>query len=286
MKRPAILCAVAAVVALFACGSSNNANGSFPFSGPSCPPSSELTNCFGCYEQNCNGSCLTSACGDFFSCICACNPSDQSCLQGCFPKAETPECSQCAAKIDQASCQQACGSQCGGSVSSSGGIGSSSSGGSGGSGSGGQGCTTSNGPCPISFCSTQVNGTCSSAYYEVGTQIFPCASCSDTQVCLQEATNSCLDAGPVADSGPVADVGPGPDVGLPDVVFDAPAGATCTAHACGTMGQSFEYCELDDGEGGACTQAWYQLGTQVFACTSCSAAGCQAAEQAALMACP
>jgi len=277
MKRPAIWCAVAAVVALFACGSNNNANGTFPFSGPSCPPSSELTNCFGCYEQNCNASCLTSACADFFSCICACNPGDESCLQGCFPKAETPACSQCAANVDQASCQQACGSQCGGTVTSSGG-GSSSSGGS----SGGQGCTTSNGPCPISFCSTDVNGTCSSAYYEVGSQIFPCASCSDTQVCLQEATNACVDAGPVADTG-LPDVGPG-DVGLPDSpVFDA-SGATCTSHACGTMGQSFQYCEIDEGEGGACSQAWYVVGAQVFDCTSCT--DCQSAEQAALMACP
>jgi hypothetical protein len=52
------------------------------------------------------------------------------------------------------------------------------------------------------------------------------------------------------------------------------------------MGQSFEYCEIDNGEGGACTQAWYQVGAQVFDCTSCSALGCQSAEQAALAACP
>jgi hypothetical protein len=284
MKRPAIWCATAAVVALFACSNNNNANGSFPFSGPSCPPSSELTNCFGCYEQNCNGSCLTTACADLFSCACACNPGDESCLQGCLTKGETPACSQCAANIDTPSCQQACGSQCGGSVSSSGGFGSSSGASSGSSGSGGQGCTTSNGACPITFCSTEANGTCSSAYYQVGNQIFPCASCSDTQVCLQEASDACVDGGPVADTGPGFDVGPA-DVGpVPDSpAFDAP-GATCTSHACGTMGQSFEYCEVDEGEGGACSQAWYQVGGQVFACASCL--DCQAAEQAALMACP
>jgi len=276
MKRPAILCAVAAVVALFACGSNNNANGSFPFSGPSC--TSIPTGCWDCVEQNCNGGCITSACADYFNCFCACAEGDQNCYAGCEQKVMTPACEQCAAGVSTQSCQQSCSSQC--SVGGSSGIGSGGSSGSSGS-SGGQGCTTSNGACPITFCSTDVNGTCSSAYYEVGSQIFPCASCSDTQVCLQEATDACLDAGPVADIGP-ADVGPVLDA----PVFDAPPGATCTSHTCGTMGNSFEYCEIDDGEGGACTQAWYQVGTQVFACTSCSATGCQSAEQAALMACP
>jgi hypothetical protein len=285
MKRPAILCAVAAVVALIACGSSNNANGSFPFTGPSCPPSSQLTNCFGCYEQNCNASCLTSACADFFSCICACNPNDATCFQGCVPKAETQACSQCAAGVNQSSCQQACGSQCGsvssGGSGSSGGFGSSSSGGSG----GGQVCSTNNGACPITYCETQTNGGCTS-YYEVGGQMFSCASCSDTQACLQAANDACLDGGPVADIGPGPDVGPFPDVVVADVPVVDGASPTCNSVKCGTMGQLLTYCELDDGEGGACTQAWYQVGSQVFDCTSCSASGCQAAEQAASMACP
>jgi hypothetical protein len=269
------------VVALIACGSGNNANGSFPFSGPSCPPSSQLSNCFGCYEQNCNGSCLTSACGDFFSCICACNPTDQGCFQTCIPKAETPACSQCAASVNQTSCQQACGSQCGSSMS--GGVGSGSS--SGGSG-GGQVCGTTHGACPITFCATQANGMCLSAYYQVGSQTFQCASCTDTQACLQEANSACQDAGPVADTGPGFDVGPA-DVGpVTDVgpVGDA-VGPTCTPHGCGDGGTML-YCEIDNGPGGACTQAWYEVGAQVFDCTSCSQAGCQAAAQAASMACP
>ena len=280
MKRPAIWCAVAAVVALFACSSNNDANGSFPFSGPSC--TSIPTGCWDCVEQNCNGGCITSACADYFNCFCACAEGDQNCYAGCEPKVMNPACEQCAAGVSTQSCQQSCSSQC--SVSGSGGVtppgmGGSSSGSSSG-GSSGSICNSSNGPCPISFCSTQVNGTCVSAYYDVGQQIFPCASCSDTQGCLQQATDACLDGGPVADVGP-ADVGP-PD----SPVVDAPAGATCTSHPCGTMGQSFEYCEIDEGEAGACSQAWYQVGGEVFDCTSCSAVGCQAAEQAALMACP
>lgn len=282
MKGPAFFGAAAVVVALFACSSNNNGTSGFPFSGPSCPPSQQLDDCFSCYEQNCNGSCLTTACADLFSCLCACNPNDQACFQNCIPKGETQACTQCAEGINNSSCQQSCGSQCGGS-SVGGGSGGSS--GSGSGGIGGQACQTSNGACPITFCSTLANGTCGSAYYQVGNQIFPCASCSDTQLCLQEANDACMDAGPVADVSPLPDVSTDV-VTVPDATpFDA-SGATCHAVACGTMGQSMQYCEFDNGDGGACTQAWYEVGTQVFACTDCSAAGCMAAEQAASMACP
>jgi hypothetical protein len=71
--------------------------------------------------------------------------------------------------------------------------------------------------------------------------------------------------------------------------MDAPAfdasGAICNAVMCGTMGQSMQYCAVDD-DAGVCTQAWYEVGSQVFPCTSCSQSGCQAAAQAASMACP
>jgi len=284
MKRPAVWCAVAAVVALFACSSGNNASGSFPFTGPSC--ASIPTGCWDCVEQNCNGSCITSACADYFNCFCACAEGDQNCYAGCQPKIMNPACEQCAAGVSTQSCQQSCSSQCstGGVGGGSGGMGGSS--GFGSSSGGGQVCSTSNGACPITFCATQANGTCTSAYYEVGGQMFSCASCSDTQACLQEATNACLDAGPVVDTG-TPDFGPGTDVGpVPDGPFFDGGSPTCHAVPCGTMGQSMEYCEVDDGEAGACTQAWYQVGSQVFDCTSCSAAGCQSAEQAASMACP
>lgn len=288
MKRPAIWCAAIAVIALFACSSGDGNNGGFPFSGPSCPPSAQaqLNGCFGCYEQNCNGSCLTTACAALFTCICGCGEGDSNCYNGCIPQGETQDCLQCVQNINTASCQQACGSQCGGGTTIGGSSGGSSS--SGGSG-GGQVCNTSNAACPTTYCYTQTNGSCISAYYQVGSQIFPCASCTDTQLCLQEANDACMDA------GPVADVGPGPDVGPPDVVPadegppDSPAidasGATCHSVQCGTMGQSMDYCEVDD-DAGVCTQAWYQVGAQVFDCTSCSASGCMSAEQAASMACP
>lgn len=287
MKRPAILCATALVVALFAC-SSNDGNGAFPFSGPSC---AQITSgCWGCIQQNCNGDCITSACSDYFTCFCQCASGDQNCYAGCQSKAMTSACEQCALGVASQSCTQSCDSACssssmggsgsGGSGSGSSGVGSSGVGGSSGGSGGGQVCSTSNGGCPLTFCATQANGTCTSAYYQVGSQTFQCASCTDTQTCAQEAANACLDGGPVADVGPIPDVGPPTDVGpVPDA-----SGATCTPHPCGDGGQ-FEYCVIDD-DAGTCTQAWFQAGGQVFDCTDCSAQGCMAAEQAALMACP
>jgi hypothetical protein len=280
MKRSALWCVAAGVVALFACSNGNGANGSFPYSGPSCPPTAqqELSACFGCYEQNCGASCITSACSALFSCICSCNLNDESCYQGCIAQGETPACEQCAQSVNNASCQQACGSQCGSTS-----IGGSS--GTGDSGGGGTLCNTSNNACPITFCENQTNGACSSAYYEVGGQTFQCASCNDLTSCAQAANDACLDGGgPVVETGP-PDVGPITDVGpVPDSpVFDA-SGATCTPHPCGDGG-SMEYCEIDD-DAGTCTQAWFQVGGQVFDCSSCTSSGCQAAEQAASMACP
>ncbi len=210
MKRAATWCAGAVIVALFACGSGNNGNGAFPFSGPSC---AQITpGCWGCVEQNCNGGCITSACSDYFSCFCACASGDQNCYTGCQSKAMTQACLQCAQSVSSQSCTQSCNSAC--STSSMGGSGGGSSGVGSSSGSGGgQVCSTSNGACPVTFCAMQANGTCTSAYYQVGSQIFPCGSCTDTQVCSQQAADACLDAGPVADVGPIPDVGPPTDVG-------------------------------------------------------------------------
>jgi hypothetical protein len=130
----------------------------------------------------------------------------------------------------------------------------------------------------MEFCQAFFNNMCASAYYQVGNQTFSCASCTDTTMCLNEAQAACTS---IFDAGPPTDVGPVPDAPAPDAVA-----ATCHSVPCGTMGQSMEYCEVDDGEGGGCTQAWYQVGSQIFDCTSCTQAGCQLAAQEASKACP
>jgi hypothetical protein len=40
-------------------------------------------------------------------------------------------------------------------------------------------------------CETYDNGTCTGAFYQVGTQTFPCASCTDTAACERAASVAC-----------------------------------------------------------------------------------------------
>jgi hypothetical protein len=290
MKNRGTWLAVAtSLAALLACGSTNNGDnannntGSFPYTGPSCSPTTVNGSCWSCLESSCNGGCLTSACNDFFTCFCNCAQGNESCYQGC-ESSITSSCEQCVAGLD--SCEQSsCSSECGstGTGSGVGGSSGSSSGGSGFTGcSTGTGAVCANGG-SIQFCETGFSNMCTSAYYQVGSQTFPCTSCTDTTSCAQQAQDAC---GPSE-----VDAGPPPfDVGVPDSpVFDGIGGdgaTTCHAVACpGDGGQTIEYCETDDGPNGACTAAWFAVGPDVFECTSCSQQGCQAAEQAAGAAC-
>jgi len=135
----------------------------------------------------------------------------------------------------------------------------------------------------MEFCQTEFGNTCTYAYYLVGNETFGCASCSDTAGCLQQAENAC---GPIViDSGPPADViSPPDDVGpVPDAPFGDAGEAVCTPHACGTMGQTMDFCESFD-TNNTCIAAWYEVAGQIFDCNSCS--DCMTAAQEASKACP
>ena len=296
--RGAWLAAAMSLAAVLACGSSNNGsnssgngsgngNGGFPFSGPSCGSGVFNESCWGCLQNTCNGGCLTSSCSDFFNCFCNCPSGSDSCYQGCSSSL-SPSCQQCVLSIsscEMSSCSNDCGGNVGAGSSGGGtppGMGGSASGSSSSGGSGGmfQSCEGTGQVCDggasMDFCQAGFNNMCTSAYYQVGNATFPCASCSDTSACQEEALNACgpsvIDAGP-----PPEDVGPVPDAPF----FDA--GATCNSRSCGTMGQFMTFCESID-PSGTCTAAWFDVGGQTFYCNSCS--DCTTASQEASKSCP
>jgi hypothetical protein len=113
--------AVLVTVAAIACGggsssTSSGSGGGFPFTGPSCPPGTQPTGmrgspaCTQCVESQCPSGCVASDCSDYFTCSCACNPTDTACAQGCFPKM-TSACEVCIAGID-ACLFQSCSGTC------------------------------------------------------------------------------------------------------------------------------------------------------------------------------
>jgi hypothetical protein len=292
--RGAWLAVATSLAAVLACGSGNNGtnnsgngsgnnNGGFPFTGPSCNSTTINEGCWGCLQNSCNGGCLTSACNDFFNCFCNCAQGSNSCYQACASNI-SPSCQQCVLSInscEQSSCSSACSNA--GSGGGSGGVtppgmGSGSSGGSSSGGGMFQSCGGSGEVCAdgasLEFCQAGFNNMCTSAFYQVGNQTFPCASCSDTAACQQEAQAACTS---IIDAGP-----PPQDVGLPDVpIFDA--GATCNSRSCGTMGQIMTFCESID-PSGTCTAAWFEVAGQTFYCNSCS--DCTTASQEASKSCP
>jgi hypothetical protein len=148
-----------------------------------------------------------------------------------------------------------------------------------------QSCSGSAQPCAtgasMEFCQAGFNNMCTSAFYQVGNQTFPCTSCTDTASCQQEAEVACgpsiIDAGP-----PPADTGP-PDAPFFDAPFDDGGSVTCTPHACGTMGQTMVFCESID-PNNVCTAAWFDVAGQMFDCNSCT--DCTIAAQEASKACP
>ncbi len=170
--------------------------GGFPYSGPSCNSSTISPACWSCLESSCPslGSCITNACSAYFNCYCACNPGDSSCLQGCQSDV-SPACGSCIASSGQCAatgCQQACTTTVMGSSGSSGG---------GGFGSSTGGGSTSTSQCTsaancrngqtLESCVTLDNGSCTEAYYQLGDQVFSCASCTDMNACQQEAKSAC-----------------------------------------------------------------------------------------------
>jgi hypothetical protein len=293
-NRGAWLAVATSLAAVLACGSSNNGtnnsgngsgNSGFPFSGPSCGSTIFNESCWGCLQNSCNGGCLTSACSDFFNCFCNCAPGSENCYQGCASSI-SPSCQQCVLSVS--SCEMnSCSSDCGnvGAGNSSGGVipPGMGSGGSGGSSSGGgmfQSCGGSGQVCAggesVQFCQAGFGNMCTSAFYQVGNQTFPCASCSDTASCQQQAQAACS---PIFDAGPPP---PPSDAEPPDAPF-IDGGATCNSRACGTMGQSMTFCESID-PSGTCTAAWFEVGGLVFDCNSCT--DCTTASQEASKSCP
>jgi hypothetical protein len=117
--------AAAAWAVVVACSSSSSGY-KFPFSGPSCnggpPGTTTPTACDTCEENTCGGTagCLSSDCSAYFNCLCACQPSDATCLQGC-PQ-PTAACTSCENSIEsciQTAATGSCSSQCGSASSSS-----------------------------------------------------------------------------------------------------------------------------------------------------------------------
>jgi hypothetical protein len=56
-------------------------------------------------------------------------------------------------------------------------------------------CTGSAASCTngqtMQACLTLENGACTGAYFQVGTDTFPCASCTNTTACQQQAAAAC-----------------------------------------------------------------------------------------------
>jgi hypothetical protein len=114
-----LIFAAATTALAVACGSgssSSSQNGSFPFSGPSCPPGTQATGgqatgaCASCLESQCSESCVVADCSAYFTCACACNPGDATCAQGCIGK-NSQACQSCLGGI--AACLlQTCGNAC------------------------------------------------------------------------------------------------------------------------------------------------------------------------------
>jgi len=180
-------------------GSSGSSGGS-PFHGPGCMVSDA---CWSCVSNACPGvSCLTTDCSAYVSCDCACNPGDSQC-QGSCQSSLTSTCTTCIEQLSMCSGVQSCNSVCGGGTGMGGG-GMGGSGGSGGSGggfgsssSGGETVTScsGSGQCSnglsLQSCQVQTNGVCTEAYYTLGSQTIPCASCTDTTDCTMQAKMAC-----------------------------------------------------------------------------------------------
>lgn len=178
--------AVAALLSLFACGgrtanvggdagsggSSGSSSGAFPFAGPSCTMAQINAGCWQCTVGSCNGSCVTADCGAFFQCFCACAAGDTTCQQGCEGSL-TATCQTCLNGVDTCD-STTCKSSCPVTTTT---------------------CSTTIGGCrnggSIEVCTQDTEGACTATYYQVGSQEFTCASCTDTSGCQMAAQQAC-----------------------------------------------------------------------------------------------
>ncbi len=169
---------------------SGGGSGGFPYSGPSCSTAAIGPNCWSCLSSSCPSivDCVDNACSSYFKCYCTCAQGDTACQSGCQGDIGG-SCTSCIATAGQCSAT-ACQSQC--STTGMGGGGGSSSGG--GSVSPSMVCTGTAVTCPDgglgaqgSTCENLSNGACTSAYTQVGSQTFPCTSCTDQASCQQQA---------------------------------------------------------------------------------------------------
>jgi hypothetical protein len=168
-------------------GGSGGGSGGFPYSGPSCSNTTITPACWSCMQSDCPAlvTCISSTCTAYFDCYCPCPFDDSNCVEGCQASI-TSSCESCIDGSEsclETTCAQACETTMTGGGSSSGGTSPSSE------------CSGSSQPCAngqfLDSCQNLDNGQCTSAYYQVGSQTFPCASCTDTTGCQQQATAAC-----------------------------------------------------------------------------------------------
>ena len=113
----------------------------------------------------------------------------------------------------------------------------------------------------LSVCTQSApNGACDGISYEVGTETFACATCSDCSQAAALASQACTNASADAGGGttnPFGSTGGG--------------STTCTANQpCGTSGASYEECTSTSANG-ACTSVDFVTSDgQTFTCNGCS----------------
>lgn len=150
---------------------SGSSSGAFPFQGPSCTTAQINPGCWQCTVDSCSGGCVTSDCASFFQCFCMCPAGDTQCQNGCTADL-TATCQTCLNGINNCN-SGTCKSSCPVMTTSC----------------AGAGCGTGGGS--IEMCTVSSNGACTAAYYQVGSQQFACASCTDTSGCQMAAQMAC-----------------------------------------------------------------------------------------------
>jgi hypothetical protein len=184
IKFVVALGAVAAWVGLFACSSSGGTN--------SCLATALGSDCLSCLQTSCASqlSGVESACSGYLSC--ACPGGNFSCSSfassACQQMAGESSCETAEDSFDacsSTSCHTQClsgGAQC---DAGDGGIGTSTT--CTGSANLDAGCTNGQ---PLEFCSSTAGGV-TSCYYQVGSELFECGSCTDTTSCAEAANAVC-----------------------------------------------------------------------------------------------
>jgi hypothetical protein len=156
-------------------GSCDGGTGAFPYIGPSCSTAEFPAVCWGCVQSACptTESCLSTACGDYFNCYCACAAGNATCQASCPQTAACQNCAQNITKCQVESCPAQCGAE-GGAPQTT--------------------CATLR-SCPnggaLQSCSVTDQGLCQSQYYTIGSQTFPCAACGNCASAATTAGTAC-----------------------------------------------------------------------------------------------